>query len=80
MPLSAPGSEASPLVYVVADTGRRAIAGASRPRRGTMAAVLKEDGPESPTCVYCEPVSSRLELFGVPMALGVQSQGQSGPP
>jgi hypothetical protein len=63
--------------YQVRGRGTHVLSGVTRPIRGRIAAVLKSDGTEIPTCVYNELVASRLgALIGLPAASGVLAQGK----
>lgn len=49
--------------------------GVTRPVSGSIDAVVKFDGPESPHCVYSEMVAVRLaRVLGIPIAEGVLTQ------
>jgi hypothetical protein len=49
------------------------------PIRGTLDVVLKQDGENSPSCVYNEMVALRLaHRLGIPVAMGVPSVGDGG--
>lgn len=63
--------------YQVRDRSTHVLSGITRPVRGRIAAVLKADGPEVPTCVYNEFVAARLGAsIGLPAAAGVLAQGK----
>ena len=67
------------LSYQIRERGKRALAGVTQPVHGKIAAVLKSDGAEVPTCVYNELVATRLgALIGLPAATGVLAQGRGG--
>ena len=60
------------LTYRTQGATRPVAEGVTAPRHGMLAAVLKFDGEEVPTCVYNELVASRLAaLIDLPAALGV---------
>lgn len=62
--------------YQVRGRGRRPLAGVTKPVRGKLAAVIKSDGDEIPTCVYNELTAARIgALIGFPAAQGVPAQG-----
>lgn len=64
------------LAYQIRGRRKRALKGVTSPVRGQIAAVLKSDGEEVPTCVYNELVAARLgALIGIPAAQGVAAQG-----
>lgn len=64
------------LHYRIRNRGTRPLAGVTAPVRGTMAAIVKTDGEEVPTCVYNELVANRIaQLLGAPTAQGVLARG-----
>ncbi len=64
------------LTYRTKGATRPVAEGVTAPRHGMLAAVLKSDGPEVPTCVYNELTASRLgALIELPAALGVLATG-----
>lgn len=56
-----------------------ATASMTEPVRGTLDVVLKQDGDNSPCCVYNEMVALRLaQRLGIPVAMGVPTLGDGG--
>lgn len=64
------------LAYQIKRPGRPVGRGVTQPINATIAAVLKSDSEEVPTCVYNEFVAQRLaELLHLPVAQGALIQG-----
>ncbi len=64
------------LTYRTRRATRPVAEGVTAPLHGSLAAVLKSDGVEVPTCVYNELTASRLgALIELPAALGVLATG-----
>lgn len=68
------------MFYKISKLGKKVHGiSATEPVRGTLDAVLKQDGENSPCCVYNELVSQRLaHRLGVHLAMGVPSVGDGG--
>jgi hypothetical protein len=67
------------LTYKINGRGRKLRRGVTQPASGTVAAVLKADCDEVPTCVYNEFVAQRLAgLLRLPVAQGVLVDGNGG--
>lgn len=65
-------------VYTIHHAGRRTAQGVTRPILGSVKAILKSDGDESPQCVYSELVAVRLaRLLYAPLAEGVLVSGKN---
>lgn len=61
----------SPMRYAVAGEAKPSRRSSTGALSGAVAAVIKLDSAESPTCVYNEFVAARIgELAGVPVASG----------